>query len=123
MPDLRVIDGGRSLAPGEAGRIATVYDVDVLRRVRHAEKQARSVGQMMAPAFATISNTDTELVAMIAAADIDEAIAVAMTFAKAAAIARALADTLQAAEATLSAAIGTVVAAEGRGEQAKPPIR
>jgi hypothetical protein len=111
MPDLRVIDGGRSLAPGEADRIATaaaVYDVDLLRRVRHAEKQARSVGQMMAPAFATISNTDTELVAMIAAADIDEAIAVAMTFAKAAAIARALADTLQAAEATLSAAIGTI---------------
>jgi hypothetical protein len=117
MIELRVIDGGRSLAPGEADRVATAAagcDIDLLRRVRRAEKNARIVVELLAPAFAVVSNTDEELAAMVASADIDDGIATASIFAKAAAITRALAATLQAASDGLSAAAA---------DQAKPPIR
>jgi hypothetical protein len=113
MTDLRVIDGGRSLAPGEADRIVTaaaVYDIDLLRRVRHAERDARMVARLVAPAIATICKTDAELAAMIAVAGVDDATTTAAAFAKAAAAARALADVIEAAEASLSAAIGTLPA-------------
>jgi hypothetical protein len=123
MTDLRVITGGRSLAPGEPDRIeaaavSATYDADLLRDVRRAERDARMVVRLMAPAIATTSKTDADLAAMIVAADIREATATAMAFGDAAAAARTLSDVLQAAEAKL---IDAMVAIVGE-EMAKPPI-
>jgi predicted phage-related endonuclease len=108
LTDLRVIPGGRSLDAAAVAPIVT-YDAELLSRVHNAERDARKVARLMAPAIAALSSGEGALAALIASADASDATTTAQAFREAAASARALAETLEQAEGRLYAAIVNVV--------------
>jgi hypothetical protein len=129
MTTFRVIEGG--LAPdrtttwaAEAIRKQPGADNAKLRRsVRRAEKDARTIESLMAPAVAAISKTDHEFFEMIRGTNWDDLVATRAAFRRGAQTAQELAETLHAADDRLSEVIAILIrrALDKRNGKAVPP--
>jgi hypothetical protein len=118
MKHLRVIDGGRALVPCNARDIvasgAAAGD-DLGERVRRAEDAANLAAELVAPGVAIVCKSRAELMRMIAAVDLADAVQTHAAFKEAVAGIGSLLEMFRAAEIRLAVAVNAV-AREGLTE-------
>jgi hypothetical protein len=105
-----VIEGGRapqsvSSWASTTGKPSNSDDRRLTSRVRRAEKDVRTIADLIAPAIAMVGKPHAEIVGMVAASGWSDSVATRAAFRRAIRTARELADLIEDAEARLSAVI------------------